>query len=156
MELNEYIAILRKRWLSVALIIGLFGWTGTARVVRGMVLSLREQEFIEASRAMGAADGRIIFRHLLPNTAGVIIVDATLVIATAILVEAALSFLGFGIQIPDTSLGLLIQNAQTAVFTRPWLFYIPGVFIIMIVLTINFVGDGLRDALDPKQQMVRR
>lgn len=143
-------------WLSVALIIGIFGWTGTARVVRGMVLSLREQEFVEASRAMGASDRRIIFRHLLPNTAGVIIVDATLVIATAILVEAALSFLGFGIQIPDTSLGLLIQNAQTAVFTRPWLFYIPGVFIIMIVLTINFIGDGLRDALDPKQQMVRR
>ena len=143
-------------WFSVALIIGLFGWTSTARVVRGMVLSLREQEFVEASRAMGASDGRIIFRHLLPNTAGVIIVDATLVIATAILVEAALSFLGFGIQIPDTSLGLLIQNAQTAVFTRPWLFYIPGVFIILIVLTINFIGDGLRDALDPKQQMVRR
>ena len=105
---------------------------------------------------MGASDSRIIFRHLLPNTAGVIIVDATLVIATAILVEAALSFLGFGIQIPDTSLGLLIQNAQTAVFTRPWLFYIPGVFIIIIVLTINFIGDGLRDAMDPKQQMVRR
>jgi len=143
-------------WFSVALIIGLFGWTSTARVVRGMVLSLREQEFVEASRAMGAGDGRIIFRHLLPNTAGVIIVDATLVIASAILVEAALSFLGFGIQIPDTSLGLLIQNAQTAVFTRPWLFYIPGFFVILIVLTINFIGDGLRDALDPRQQMVRR
>jgi peptide/nickel transport system permease protein len=143
-------------WYQVALIIGIFGWTSTARVVRGMVLSLREQEFIEAARAMGASDRRIIFRHLLPNTAGVIIVDATLVIAVAILVEAALSFLGFGIQIPDTSLGLLIQNAQTAVFTRPWLFYIPGFFIIAIVLTINFIGDGLRDALDPKQQMVRR
>lgn len=143
-------------WYQVALIIGLFGWTSTARVVRGMVLSLREQEFIEASRAMGATDSRIIFKHLLPNTAGVIIVDATLIIAVAILVEAALSFLGFGIQAPDTSLGLLIQNAQTAVFTRPWLFYIPGAFIIAIVLTINFIGDGLRDALDPKQQMVRR
>jgi peptide/nickel transport system permease protein len=83
-------------------------------------------------------------------------VDATLVIATAILVEAGLSFLGFGIQVPDTSLGLLIQTAQTAVFTRPWLFYIPGAFVIIIVLTINFIGDGLRDALDPKQQMIRR
>jgi peptide/nickel transport system permease protein len=143
-------------WYQVAIIIGVFGWTSTARVVRGMVLSLREQEFIEAARAMGATDRRIIFRHLLPNTAGVIIVDATLVIAVAILVEAALSFLGFGIQIPDTSLGLLIQNAQTAVITRPWLFYIPGAFIIAIVLTVNFIGDGLRDALDPKQQMVRR
>nr|PZN34080.1 MAG: ABC transporter permease [Actinomycetota bacterium] len=143
-------------WWNVALIIGLFGWPSTARVVRGMVLSLREQEFVEAARAMGAGDGRIIFRHLLPNTAGVIIVDATLVIATAILVEAGLSFLGFGIQVPDTSLGLLIQTAQTAVFTRPWLFYIPGAFVIIIVLTINFIGDGLRDALDPKQQMIRR
>lgn len=144
------------QWWHVALVIGLFGWTSTARVVRGMVLSLREQEFIEAARAMGANDRRIIFRHLVPNTAGVMIVDATLVIAVAILVEAALSFLGFGIQAPDTSLGLLIQNAQTAVFTRPWLFYIPGFFIIAIVLCINFIGDGLRDALDPKQQMVRR
>lgn len=143
-------------WWHVAVIIGIFGWTSTARVVRGMVLSLREQEFVEAALAMGASDRRIILRHLVPNTAGVIIVDATLVIAVAILVEAALSFLGFGIQIPDTSLGLLIQNAQTMVFTRPWLFYIPGVFIILIVLFINFIGDGLRDALDPKQQMVRR
>jgi peptide/nickel transport system permease protein len=143
-------------WLQVALIIGAFGWTTTSRVVRGLVLSLREQEFIEASRAMGATDGRIIFKHLLPNAFGVIIVDATLIIAGAILVEAALSFLGFGITIPDTSLGLQIQNAQEFVFTHPWVFYAPGVFIIAIVLFINFIGDGLRDALDPKQQMVRR
>lgn len=143
-------------WLSVAIIVGAFAWTSTARVVRGVVMSLREQEFIEAARAMGASDARIIGRHLLPNAAGVIIVDATLIIAVAILVEAGLSFLGFGIQTPDTSLGLLINRAQTAVFTRPWLFYIPGVFIIMIALTVNFIGDGLRDALDPKQTMVRR
>jgi peptide/nickel transport system permease protein len=143
-------------WFQVALIIGAFGWTTTSRVVRGLVLSLREQEFIEASRAMGASDSRIIFKHLLPNAFGVIIVDATLIIAGAILVEAALSFLGFGITIPDTSLGLQIQNAQQFVFTHPWVFYAPGVFIIAIVLFINFVGDGLRDALDPKQQMLRR
>lgn len=143
-------------WYTVALIIGIFGWTTTSRVVRGLILSLREQEFIEASRAMGASDGRIIRNHLLPNTFGVIIVDATLIIAGAILVEAALSFLGFGIQPPDTSLGLQIQAAQTTIFTRPWLFYIPGFFVIAIVLFINFIGDGLRDALDPKQQMVRR
>jgi len=143
-------------WYHVALTIGAFGWLSTARVVRGIVLSLREQEFIEAARALGASDRRIIGRHLVPNAIGVIIVDATLVVAIAILIEAALSFIGFGITIPDTSLGLLIQNAQTAVFTRPWLFYIPGAFLIIICLAINFVGDGLRDALDPKQQTVRR
>jgi len=143
-------------WLHVALILGAFGWLNTSRVVRGVVLSLREQEFVEAARAMGASDGRIIGRHLIPNTIGVIIVDATLVIAVAVLVEAALSFLGFGIVLPDTSLGLLIDQAQNAVFTRPWLFYFPGLFIILICLSINFIGDGLRDALDPKQTMVRR
>jgi peptide/nickel transport system permease protein len=144
------------QWYHVALIIGAFGWLSTARVVRGLVLSLREQEFIEAARALGASDRRIIGRHIVPNALGVIIVDATLVIAIAILVEAALSFIGFGITIPDTSLGILIQNAQTAVFVRPRLFYIPGVFLIVICLTINFIGDGLRDALDPKQLIARR
>jgi peptide/nickel transport system permease protein len=144
------------QWYHVALIIGAFGWLSTARVVRGLVLSIREQEFIEAARALGASDRRIIGRHIVPNAFGVIIVDATLVIAIAILVEAALSFIGFGITIPDTSLGILIQNAQTAVFARPRLFYIPGAFLILICLTINFVGDGLRDALDPKQLISRR
>lgn len=144
------------QWYHVALIIGAFGWLSTARVVRGLVLSIREQEFIEAARALGASDRRIIGRHIVPNAFGVIIVDATLVIAIAILVEAALSFIGFGITIPDTSLGILIQNAQTAVFARPRLFYIPGVFLIIICLTINFIGDGLRDALDPKQLVGRR
>jgi peptide/nickel transport system permease protein len=144
------------QWYHVALIIGAFGWLSTARVVRGLVLSIREQEFIEAARALGASDRRIIGRHIVPNAFGVIIVDATLVIAIAILVEAALSFIGFGITIPDTSLGILIQNAQTAVFVRPRLFYIPGFFLIIICLTINFIGDGLRDALDPKQLISRR
>jgi peptide/nickel transport system permease protein len=143
-------------WWHVGLIIGFFSWQNTSRVMRGLVLSLREQEFVEAARAMGASDTRIIGRHLVPNMVGVIIVDATIVIAIAILVEAALSFLGFGITLPDTSLGLLINQAQTAVFTRPWLFYFPGLFIILICLSINFVGDGLRDALDPKQTSVRR
>jgi peptide/nickel transport system permease protein len=144
------------QWWHVAVIIGAFGWLSTARVVRGLVLSIREQEFIEAARALGASDARIIGRHIVPNAFGVIIVDATLVIAIAILVEAALSFIGFGITIPDTSLGILIQNAQSAVFVNPRLFYIPGVFLIVICLTINFIGDGLRDALDPKQLIARR
>jgi peptide/nickel transport system permease protein len=125
-------------------------------VVRGVVLSLRQQEFVEAARAMGASDRRIILRHLIPNCVSVLIVDFTLVIAIAILAEAVLSFLGLGIQPPDVSLGFLIEQARTSVWTRPWLFYLPGLFIILIVLSINFIGDGLRDALDPKQTMVRR
>jgi peptide/nickel transport system permease protein len=143
-------------WYAVALIIGFFGWTTAARIVRGVVLSLREQEFVEASKAMGASDLRIIFTHLVPNAAGPIIVAGTLAIALAILAEAGLSFLGFGIQPPDTSLGLLVERARTAARTRPWLFYPPGFMIVLIALTINFVGDGLRDALDPRQTMGRR
>ncbi|MEY9212308.1 ABC transporter permease [Thermobifida halotolerans] len=143
-------------WWAVALIIALFSWTTIARVVRGVVLSLREQEFVEAARAAGASDARIVLRHLLPNAAGPVIVAATLLVATAILLEASMSFLGFGIQAPDISLGLMINNARTAAFTRPWLFYPPGLFIVLICLTINFIGDGLRDALDPRQTMVRR
>src|SRR5690606_13058895 len=127
-------------WWVVALIIALFSWTTIARVVRGVVLSLREQEFVEAARAAGASDARIILRHLLPNAAGPVIVAATLLIATSILLEASMSFLGFGIQAPDISLGLMIDNARTAAFTRPWLFYPPGLFIVLICLTINFIG----------------
>ena len=143
-------------WWAVALIIALFSWTTIARVVRGVVLSLREQEFVEAARAAGASDARIVLHHLLPNAAGPTIVAATLLIATSILLEASMSFLGFGIQAPDISLGLMIDNARTAAFTRPWLFYPPGLFIVMICLTINFIGDGLRDALDPRQTITRR
>lgn len=144
-------------WFHMALIIGIFGWMATARVVRAEVLSLREKEFVEAAKSLGATDFRIIFRHLIPNTMSVILVSATLQIAFAILAEATLSFLGLGIQPPDTSLGLLIEDARGAPFTERWyLFYVPGVFIILIALTINFVGDGLRDAMDPRQTMVRR
>lgn len=143
-------------WWAVALVLSLLGWGVIARVVRGEVLSLREREFIEAARAMGASDSRIVLTHLLPNVTGPIIVAGTLGAATIILVEAGLSFLGLGIQPPDISLGLLISNARSAAFTRPWLFYPPGVMIVLIALTVNFVGDGLRDALDPRQTLVRR
>jgi len=142
--------------LTVGLVLGLLGWVVDARVVRGVVLSLREQEFIEASRALGAGTVRIVFRHLLPNATGAIIVQVTLNIAGAILAEAGLSFLGLGVQVPDTSLGLLVNQARSAVDTRPWLFYWPGIMIILIALTINFVGDGLRDAFDPRQTRQRR
>ncbi len=143
-------------WYTVALLLGLLGWVVNARIVRGVVLSLREQEFIEAARALGSSDTRIIFRHLIPNVTGPIIVQATLDIAGAILAEAALSFIGLGIQTPDTSLGLLANKAASAVLTSPYLFYLPGLMIIIIALTINFIGDGLRDALDPRQNRQRR
>jgi peptide/nickel transport system permease protein len=142
-------------WFFIALVLAALLWTYIARVVRGQFLSLREKEFVEAARALGASDRRIIFRHLLPNATGAIIVNATITVAVAILLEAALSYLGVGIRPPDTSLGLLIQDGQQAATTRPWLFYYPGLIIIIIALTVNFVGDGLRDAFDPTQTRVR-
>jgi ABC-type dipeptide/oligopeptide/nickel transport system permease subunit len=143
-------------WWGIALVLSGLLWATIARVVRGVVLSLREQEFVEAARAMGASDLRIVVRHLVPNALGTVIVAATVTIALAILTETALSFIGFGVTHPDTSLGLLITDAQPAVQTRPWLFYFPGIFIILIALTVNFIGDGLRDAFDPRQTLVRR
>ena len=143
-------------WYTVAILLGVTGWVINARVTRGVVLSVRNQEFVEAARALGASDTRIIFRHLLPNVTGTLIVQATLDIATAILAEAGLSYLGLGIQPPDTSLGLLAQHTQGAIETRPWLFYFPCVMIVVICLSINFIGDGLRDALDPRQTRQRR
>jgi ABC-type dipeptide/oligopeptide/nickel transport system permease subunit len=136
----------------LGVIIGLFLWTGLARLVRGEFLSLREREFVDAARVSGAGDRRIIFRHILPNAIGVIIVNATLLMATAILLETALSFLGFGVQSPDTSLGKIISENQAAFATRPWLFWWPGMFIVAIALCVNFIGDGLRDAFDPRQK----
>ncbi len=136
----------------LAIIIGLFTWTGLARLVRAEVLSLREREFVDAARVAGASDRRIIFKHILPNAIGVIIVNTTLLMAAAILLETALSFLGYGVQSPDTSLGKIISENQAAFATRPWLFWWPGLFIIAIALCINFIGDGLRDAFDPRQK----
>lgn len=132
--------------------IGLIIWTGLARLVRGEFLTLREREFVDAAKIAGASDRRIIFKHILPNAVGVIIVNTTLVMASAILLEAALSFLGLGVQPPDVSLGRLISDNQQAFTTRPWLFWWPGLFIVAICLSINFIGDGLRDAFDPRQK----
>ena len=142
-------------WVYLAVILAAFAWMIVARIVRGVFLSLREKEYVEAARALGASNRRIIFRHLLPNAVGPIIVNATLIVAAAILAETALSYIGLGIQPPDTSLGQLVAVGQQAATTRPWLFYFPGLFIIVIVLSINFVGDGLRDAFDPTQTRVR-
>jgi len=143
-------------WWAIALVLSALLWASISRIVRGVVLSLREQEYVEAARAMGASDIRIILRHLIPNALGSIIVAATIAVAVTILTETALSYVGFGVAAPDTSLGLLISQAQLSVQTQPWLFYMPGIFIILIALSINFIGDGLRDAFDPRQTMVRR
>ena len=139
--------------IRVAVILGLLFWTGLARIVRGEFLSLREKEFVEAAKVLGASDSRIIFRHILPNTLGPIIVNATLTVAAAILVEAALSFLGFGVQPPFPALGVLIADGQDSLTTLWWLAMFPGLTIVLIALCINFVGDGLRDAFDPKQRV---
>ena len=143
-------------WYLIAVVIAVLYAPYVSRVSRGVVLSLREKEYIEAARALGATNTRIIVRHLVPNALGAILVNLTILVALAILLETALSYLGFGVQTPDTSLGLLVSQAQTALTTRPWLFYFPGLFIILIALTINFIGDGLRDALDPQQRKVRQ
>lgn len=136
----------------LALFLGLFSWTRLARLVRGEFLTLREREFVDAARVAGAGNRRIIFTHILPNAVGVVIVTVTLLMSTAILLETALSYLGFGVVAPDVSLGLLISQYQDAFTTRPWLFWYPGFFIIAIALSINFIGDGLRDAFDPRQR----
>jgi len=137
--------------MALALFLGVLTWTGLARLVRGEVLSLREREFVVAARASGASAPRIIVKHILPNTVGVVIVSATLMISSAILLETSLSYLGFGVKAPDTSLGSLISLYEQSFQTRPWLFWWPGIFILVIALCINFIGDGLRDAFDPRQ-----
>lgn len=142
--------------VSLALVLGLVAWPGMARLVRAEFLSLREREFVDAARVAGASDRRIIFRHILPNTVGVIVVNATLLMSAVILLETSLSYLGFGITSPDISLGQIISEYNEAFKTRPWLFWWPGLFIVVIALCINFIGDGLRDAFDPRQKRVPR
>lgn len=137
---------------GLSVLLGLVSWMVIARLVRGEFLTLREREFVEAARVAGASDARIIFRHILPNAVGVIIVSSTLLIAAAILLESALSFLGYGIKSPDSSLGLLIGANQSAFSTRPWLFWWPAAFIVILALCANFVGDGLREAFDPRSK----
>jgi peptide/nickel transport system permease protein len=138
--------------LALGIFLGLISWVGLARLMRGEFLSLREREFVDAARISGASNVRIIFKHILPNAVGVLIVNVTLTMSAAILTETALSYLGVGVRAPDTSLGLLISQNQEAFSTRPWLFWFPGLFIVLICLSINFIGDGLRDAFDPRQK----
>ena len=138
----------------LALCLGAISWTILARLVRGEFLSLREREFVDAAKVAGASSFRIMRKHMLPNSMGVIIVNTTLLMSAAVLLETALSYLGFGVQSPNVSLGKMISDYQTAFSTRPWLFWWPGVFIILIALSVNFIGDGLRDAFDPRQKRI--
>ena len=137
-------------WPPIAAVIGLLSWMSIARLVRAEYLSIKEKEFIEAARGVGADDARIIFRHILPNAASPIIVAATLGVAASIITESGLSYLGFGVQPPTPTWGNLLQNAQAQMTYAPWTAIFPGLMIFMAVIAINYIGDGLRDALDPR------
>jgi peptide/nickel transport system permease protein len=137
--------------MQVAVLLSSLLWTLVARIVRAQFLSLRKREFVEAAMLAGASPLRIIWRHILPNTLGPIIVNATLTISTAILIESALSFIGFGVKPPTPALGQLISQGRGSMQSQWWLVTFPGVTIVAICLTINFIGDGLRDALDARQ-----
>jgi peptide/nickel transport system permease protein len=147
-----FVAAVGPSLASVVAVIGLLGWPGACRLVRGQLLSLRESEFITAARVVGVSDGQILVRHLIPNIVSSLAVLATFGVATAIILEAGLSFLGLGVRIPTPSWGEMINAAQspTVLIDTPWLWIVPGVAIALTVLSVNFIGDGLRDALDPR------
>ena len=138
----------RAALVSMVLIIGLLSWMTTARVVRSQVLSIKEMDYVEAARSMGASDLRILVRHIVPNALGPILVGATLGVGNAIMVESSLSFLGLGVQPPTPTWGNMLMDSQATMVTKPWLTLFPGLAILSIVLAVNFMGDALRDALD--------
>ncbi len=147
-----FVSAIGPSLFSVLIVIGLLGWPGAARLVRGQLLALRESEFITAARVVGVPNSRIMTRHLLPNILSSLAVLATFGVASAIILEASLSFLGLGVKIPTPSWGGMINEAQspTVLLDMPWLWLAPGIAIALTVLSVNFIGDGLRDALDPK------
>jgi ABC-type dipeptide/oligopeptide/nickel transport system permease subunit len=153
--LSSKLAKQSSNWLGLAVIIGLLSWTYVARLVRADFLSLRERDFVEASRALGATNRRIIVKHMLPNAIGPIIVNATLTVALSIILESTLSFLGLGVQPPNVSLGLLVSQGQDSATTEWWLFVFPVALLIILILSIFLIGDGLREAFDPKKSRVR-
>lgn len=153
--LGHLVARQAGNWFWVAVIIGCLVWTSLSRLVRADFLSLRERDFIEAARALGATNKRIIVRHMLPNAIGPIIVNATLTVALSIVLESTLSFLGLGIQPPQVSLGTLVAAGQSDATTQWWLFVFPAAFLVVLILSIFLVGDGLREAFDPKKTRVR-
>ena len=142
--------IFRFSATTVTLAIALLLWPRMARIVRGQVLSVRNQEYIQAAKAIGVPDSRIMLRHVLPNVVGIIIVEATLIVALAILIETAISYLGLGIQPPTPSWGNMLEDSRTTMTSQWWLTWFPGLMIVITTLCVNFLGDGLRDALDPK------
>ncbi len=142
-----------RTWLIFVLLLAAFQWMITARIVRGMTLSLKERGVVQAARFMGVPGWRIIFRHILPNMSSLLIIDATVNVSSLILAEVGLSFFGFGVQPPDVSLGTLIGDYAGAALTYPWEFYFPAGLLVVLVLAINLVGDGLRDAFDPNARI---
>ena len=144
--------ILGEPW-DIVVTLSLFFWMPQARIVRGLFLSLKEKEFVEAARSMGASTKRIIFVHILPNALGPIIVGVTLSVASAIITESTLSFFGFGVQPPTPSWGNMLSQARNLITAAPWLLWFPGLMILATALCVNFLGDGLRDALDPQRQL---
>jgi len=144
------VAILRPNIYNVMIVIGITSWEGTARFVRAEFLSLKERDYVQAARALGVKDRRIIFRHILPNALAPVFVTASLGVASAILIEAGLSFLGFGVQPPAPSWGNILTEGRTYIFDAWWLTVFPGLAILITVLSFNLFGEGLRDALDPR------
>jgi peptide/nickel transport system permease protein len=144
------VALLPPSIWNIMIVIGATSWMGTCRFVRAELLALREQDFVRAATALGLSDARIIFRHMVPNAIAPVLVSATIAVASAILTESALSYLGFGVQPPNASWGNILSDGRTFLFDAPWLFLIPGVAILVVVLSFNLVGEGLRDALNPR------
>ena len=144
------VALLPASMYNIMIVIGLTSWMGAARFVRAEFLSLREQDFVMAARALGLKDLRIIFRHMVPNALGPVLVSATIGIASAILTEAGLSFLGFGVPPPHATWGNILSDGKGFIFDAPWLTFIPGIAILIVVLAFNLFGEGLRDILNPK------
>ncbi len=145
----EFPLLQRNSVLTIALVIGLLSWMTFARLVRAAILTIREMDFVTASRSLGMAPVQIIIKHILPNAIGPIIVEATLELGFAIVEESGLSFLGFGIQPPTASWGNLLSNAQENLIRYPWLAIFPGIMIFLTIISVNYIGDGLRDAFDP-------
>ena len=146
------VSIMGPSLLNIILVIGLLGWPSVARIVRGSVLMIKEMDYVKAGVALGLPSWKILFQHILPNCLAPILVNATFGIASSIILEASLSFLGMGVQPPTASWGNMLNEAQslTVLATQPWLWLPPGLMILLAVLSINFMGDGLRDAMDPK------